>query len=182
MAHLAGTALGNVKYIIEGLDETGFILPVNKKKKVLQNKKALLERWITGYQEILKPALHLGDFNFWDDQKFQSWNKLPDENDDTVWGGEPAADLLTNYLQPGFLTLYTNEERARLVNKWILIPAKNGQLKMYKKFWTDTNWDAKKLAPPLLIYADLMITDDPRCIETAGIIYEKFLKDEFDER
>lgn len=182
LAHLAGTALGNVKYIIEGLDETGFILPVNKKKKVLQNKKALLERWITGYQEILKPALYLGDFNFWDAQKFQIWNGLLDENEDTVWGGEPAADLLTNYLQPGVLTLYTNEERAKLVNKWTLIPAKNGQLKMYRKFWTHTEWDSKKLTPPLLVYADLMITDDPRCIETAGIIYEKFLKDEFDDR
>ncbi|HMF76515.1 MAG TPA: type IV toxin-antitoxin system AbiEi family antitoxin [Bryobacteraceae bacterium] len=32
------------------------------------------------------------------------------------------------------------------------------------------------LAPPLLVYADLMATGDPRNLETAKILYEQFLK------
>jgi hypothetical protein len=38
------------------------------------------------------------------------------------------------------------------------------------------------IARPLLIYADPMITDDPRCIETAQIIYDQcHLKYEFEQ-
>lgn len=182
LAQATGGALGNMKYIIEGLTDAGFILQLGPKRKVLQNKKALLERWITGYQEILKPALHMGDFNFWDENEYQHWDTLITEDDKTVWGGEAAAALLTNYLKPAYLTVYTENERARMLQNWKLIPNENGQLKMYEKFWVDTNWDTKKLAPPLLVYSDLVITNDPRCIETAMIIYDKFLKHEFEQR
>ena len=34
---------------------------------------------------------------------------------------------------------------------------------------------AQGIAPPLLVYADLMATGDDRNIETAGIIYDKYL-------
>jgi hypothetical protein len=182
LAQATGGALGNMKYIIEGLTEAGFILQVGPKRKVLQKKKMLLERWITGYQEILKPALHMGDFNFWDEDKQQHWDTLITEDDKTIWGGEAAAALFTNYLNPAYLTVYTENNRAQMLRNWKLIPNKDGQLKMYEKFWVDTSWDTKKIAPPLLVYADLITTNDPRCIETAMIIYDKYLKDEFEQR
>lgn len=182
LAQATGGALGNMKYIIEGLTDAGFILQVGPKRKVLQNKKALLARWITGYEEILKPALHMGNFNFWNEDEHQHWDTLIIENDKTVWGGEAAAALFTNYLNPAYLTVYTENEKAQMLLNWKLIPDKNGQLKMYEKFWIDVDWDHKKLAPPLLVYADLITTNDPRCIETAMIIYDKFLKDEFEQR
>ena len=33
-----------------------------------------------------------------------------------------------------------------------------------------------KSTPPLLTYADLLLTNNKRCIETAQIIYEKHIK------
>jgi hypothetical protein len=30
------------------------------------------------------------------------------------------------------------------------------------------------------VYADLLLTNDPRCLETAGMIYDKYLKNEFE--
>ncbi|GAA0534285.1 type IV toxin-antitoxin system AbiEi family antitoxin [Chitinophaga japonensis] len=182
LALAANVSLGNIKNIIEGLKEAGFILQVGKGKKVLQNKRALLHRWITAYQETLKPTLHLGNFNFWEQERSRHWESLIKESGLMVWGGEAAAKLLINHLEPEFLTLYIESDNRTPKGDWMLIPNKNGRLKLYKKFWTDTNWDFKKLTPPLLIYADLMITGDPRCIEAAMIIYDKFLKDEFDQR
>ena len=131
------------------------------------------------FRETLKPSLYQGAYTFWKKDDFDQWQKLPIEAPDAVWGGEAAADLLTNYLVPAYLTLYTNKKNA-LVTKWKLIPNENGNILFYKKFWNDEDLDKNKYAPPLLVYVDLLLTDDPRCEETAGIIYDKYLKDEFE--
>ena len=178
LAEATEVALGNIKNVIEGLRDAGFILQVNDTTLKLQNKKALLERWITGYRETLKPALAIGRYKFWDKNKAQNWQTLQIEKEEGVWGGEPAADLLTNYLAAENLSLYTNQE-AVLVRGWTLIPDAKGNIQFYKKFWKDETIDNDKYAPPLLVYADLMLTDDPRCQETAQIIYEKYISDEF---
>jgi hypothetical protein len=93
-----------------------------------------------------------------------------------LWGGEPAADILTNYLNPERFTLYTKLKTADLIKKYRLIPDENGQVEIFDKFWKlDTKtWDT---APPLIVYADLMNTDDNRNFEVANMIYERYLKD-----
>ncbi|QEH40723.1 type IV toxin-antitoxin system AbiEi family antitoxin [Chitinophaga sp. XS-30] len=179
LAAATGVALGNIKYIIEGLADAGFILQIGNGQKVLKNKNGLLDRWLAGYQETLKPALHLGDYDFFNKDLNSNWQMLPAENNTIAWGGEAAAELLTNYLTPQYLTLYTNY-KVPIATTWKLIPKAHGRIKMYKKFWENIEWDEKRLTPPLLVYADLMLTGDPRCIEAARIIYEKYLKDEFE--
>jgi len=157
-----------------------FILQINKKEIQLQNKKALLDRWIGGYRETLKPSLHFGTFRFWKSNTFTNWQKLPVKPGETVWGGEPAAEMITNYLNPEILTIYTEQNSAALIPKWKLIPDVNGNVALYEKFWNDPEIDKLTYTPLLLVYADLMITDDPRCIETAEMIYNQYLKDEFE--
>ena len=61
-----------------------------------------------------------------------------------------------------------------------MIPKDDGVVKVYQKFWKDELYEENRYAPPLLIYADLLLTNDPRCQETAMMIYEKNLKDEFE--
>jgi hypothetical protein len=60
LASETAVGLGNITYIMDGLQEAGFILPIDKRKVVLKNKKALLERWLAGYRETLKPDLLRG--------------------------------------------------------------------------------------------------------------------------
>ncbi len=90
-------------------------------------------------------------------------------------GGEPAAERMTDFLRPAQLTLYTQETALTLQKKWTLIPDKDGPLALYRKFWMDANSDPQKLAPPVLVYADLMMTGDPRCVSAANLVYEKYL-------
>jgi hypothetical protein len=178
LAEATATALGNIKNIIEGLREAGFVLPLDEKTLLLKNKKALLERWIAGYRETLKPTLHIGTFRFLRPEEFGNLEAIESPNQETVWGGEPAAEEMTKYLHPQIYTLYTTVPKIDLMLKAKLVPDENGNVEIYQKFWKD---DIKnKYAPPLLVYADLVTTDDPRNLETAEIIYAKYLKNEFE--
>jgi hypothetical protein len=171
------TALGNINYIINGLKETGFVIKLNKDQYKVINKKSLLERWLTGYAEKLKPGLHIGNFRFVKDEEFLDWKALPVRDGKTFWGGEAAGSLLTTYLKPAELTLYTTETRNELIKHYRLIPDEKGNVKTFKKFWQ--NGTTGNIVPPLLAYADLMITGDRRCLETAQKIYDEFLQDQF---
>lgn len=180
IAQATGVALGNINNVIHGLNEAGFLLPLNKKNFKLLRNKQLLDRWITGYGDVLRPTLLLGNYRFWIDDQLANWKNLHFPTDDFRWGGEPAADLLIHYLQPQTLTIYT-ETKAQLVREWNMLPDDQGPVQIYRKFWHDDIPDmTTNIAPVLLIYADLILSNDPRCIETANRIYQQYLKDEFE--
>lgn len=169
--------LGNINYVLNGLKETGFLVRLNKDEYKLVNKKELLDRWMTGYKERLQSALFLGTFRFLKAEDFGEWKDLPIKQGKTWWGGEPAGDIYTHYLRPGELILYTVETRAELMKNYRLVPDVRGNVKVFKKFWYDE--DQENVAPPILVYTDLMNTEDRRCIETAQRVYDEFLQDQF---
>lgn len=177
IAAAAGVALGNIKYVVDGLRELEFIIPLEKKRWKLVRKRELLDRWMDGYGTVLKPALHIGNFRFLKEEDYRNWKRLQLNEEKTVWGGEPAADMLTNYLAPAVWTLYTREAKSELIKTWKLVPSPEGKVQVYEKFWE--NSPIKKVAPEVLVYADLMLTNDPRCIEAAQIIYNKNLAHAF---
>ena len=52
----------------------------------------------------------------------------------------------------------------------------NGNVEVLKKFWAfDYPWNYEGIAPPLLVYADLIATGNDRNIEAARTIYDKFI-------
>lgn len=177
MAQTAGIALGNVKEIIDGLYKEGFLIKLDKARFALHNKKALFEKWIRVYAERLQPALLLGHFRFLQPEDFNGWRRLPLHKDKTWWGGEPAGDLYTNWLNPGELTLYTLETKTEMIKGYRIIPDPKGNLRVFKKFWQGSDGDIK--APALLTYADLVNTGDPRCLETAQKLYDAHLQNSF---
>ncbi|WAC13270.1 type IV toxin-antitoxin system AbiEi family antitoxin [Dyadobacter pollutisoli] len=177
IASLATVALGTIKPVISALKEDGYLLEVNKKRMLLNNKKQLLENWLIGYANVLKPSLLLGTYFF---REIDQWKEL-DLPEGAVWGGEPAGEYLTNYLNPQQWTIYTSQNKVELIRKLQLIPKEDGNLKIYKRFFAPTFQGCQRLeAPEIITYADLMITGDPRCIETAQILYENRLAKKFD--
>ena len=171
----AGIALGTVKLVFEGLIEEGFALPVNEKELKLTNKNQLLQKWITAYNEKLKPTLKVGNFRFNNPNDFTQWKNINLEKTQTQWGGEPAGNIYTKFLQPEYLTLYTNEKKADLMKKYRLIPDPDGNVLVYQKFWKEMNPE-KNVVPPVIAYADLLATGKKRCIETAQKIYEQHIE------
>ena len=182
LAAIYGMAVGNVHNVLEALQDEGYLVAsgtTRKKQYRLVNKKKLLDVWIKGYGEELKPALLLGSFRFFPEVRLDSWKKLTLNKDRTVWGGEPASELLTHYLTPGELTIYTEEAIRNLILSNRLIPDKAGPIKIYAKFWHYEEEGMTGVAPALLVYADLLLTGNARCAETAEMIYDEYLKKEF---
>ncbi|MET0637767.1 MAG: type IV toxin-antitoxin system AbiEi family antitoxin [Chitinophagaceae bacterium] len=173
-------AIGNMKNILDGLKEAGYILQLDEKRLEIVNKAALRDRWLTGYREVLQPSLLIGTYRISNREKLLNWHALPIEGNEIFWGGEPAAQMMTDHIRPEILTIYTDNEYYPFVDKWKLMPNKKGDVRIYRKFWKEFQQDNISLAPPLLVWADLQLTNDPRNLETAEIIYDKYLKHEFE--
>jgi hypothetical protein len=174
IAEKAGVALGNIKPILNGLMEEGFMLRKNKNEYKLIKIGELLDKWGNAYGEKLKPTLELGTFRFLNPNEFNTWKEIDLNDDKTSWGGEAAANLYTDYLKPGILTIYTQETKNELIRKYKLVPDHNGNIKIYSKFWQ--NNDREDKTTPILTYVDLILTKDMRCLETAHMIYEQYIE------
>ncbi|MDA3896348.1 MAG: type IV toxin-antitoxin system AbiEi family antitoxin, partial [Desulfobacteraceae bacterium] len=173
IAKAAGVALGTIGWLIRDLKEMGFCIGLSKHNRKMMNLENLIKRWAEAYPEQLRPKLIRGRFettnnNWWKEINIKMYGAL--------WGGEVAAATLTNYLKPVKATIYTNEAFGKLVLKNRLRKAEKGDVEIITRFW-NFKYDQEKqdVVPPLLVYADLMATADPRNIEVAGNIYEKYL-------
>ncbi|PSL18608.1 type IV toxin-antitoxin system AbiEi family antitoxin [Dyadobacter jiangsuensis] len=177
LASLAGVALGTINEAMTALKEAGYLLRVNKNRLVLDNKKQLLEHWLVGYGNVLKPSLLVGDYQMRDTINWKRAS-LPQG---ALWGGEPAADLVTGHLSPEQWTIYIGVGKSEVAKALHLIPKQGGNLRLFKKFWTDAASDTQHITTPdLITYADLLLTGDQRCIETATLIYQQKLSNTFD--
>lgn len=179
IAEQAGVALGNINYVINGLAEHQFLLKKNKKEYQLIHLKQLMEKWMAGFEEKLKPALHLGNFKFLKSEDAEYWKLLALKPGHTFWGGEPAGALLTGYLFPATFDIYTDEPISDLIKKYRLIPDPSGKVAVYKKFWQGEHSFDHTVVHPLLVYADLLHSGDRRCAETAQKIYDELLHHRF---
>nr|WP_305909601.1 type IV toxin-antitoxin system AbiEi family antitoxin [Methylomarinum sp. Ch1-1]MDP4522522.1 type IV toxin-antitoxin system AbiEi family antitoxin [Methylomarinum sp. Ch1-1] len=139
-----------------------------------------MERWQVAYPEQLRPKLETGRYRAPDPDW---WRKADLHNLHAYWGGEVAADRLTHYLKPQTVTVYVDEKRIsklRAINKLRKDP--NGDIEILKAFWdVEHESDRTDIVNPILAYADLMATGDPRNMETAQIIYERELAEHFRE-
>jgi hypothetical protein len=175
IAKNTGIAIGNVKLILEGLIEEGYALRKNNKELKLTNKKELLQKWVAAYNEKLKPTLHIGNFRFINPEDFNTWKELNIDTNFTCWGGEAAGNIYTGFLLPQILTLYTNENKLDLMKNYRLVPDNKGNITVLERFWR-FGQENDNVVPPIIVYADLMATNDRRCIETAQKIYEQHIK------
>lgn len=175
IAEITEVALGAVHKVMTGLRELKYLIKTGKTKFKIINKNALINKWFTTYNTKFRPTLLIGKFRFLKEEDFINWKRLKLAEHKTFWGGEPAGDLLTNYLRPAELTIYTSETRNEVIKNYHLVPDEKGKVLVYQKFW-NTEVKEKNTVPPLLIYTDLMNTEDMRCIETAKKVYEQHLR------
>jgi hypothetical protein len=178
IAKAAAVSLETVHNTILGLKELKFLILLKNNTWQWNNKKMLFERWITDYETRLKPALHIGNFEFLDEKEFLNWKKINLKNIHTRWGSEAAGEILTGYLKPETLTIYTKEQKADCIKNYKLLPNPQGYIKIYQNFWLNDEI-GKNTVPAELVYADLINTGNRRSIETAQKIYEQYLQSKF---
>lgn len=169
----AGVALGTVVELIRELKELGYLLDMGKQGNKIIQKENLFQRWLAAYPEKLRPKLILGRFrgdNDW-------WQHKTLNHLNAQWGGEVAAAMLTKYLKPELITIYTLPlylNNLLIENRLRKDPA--GDVEILERFWQPMEtWQYKDMVHPLLVYADLIATGNKRNIETAKMIYEQHI-------
>ena len=173
IAEVADVALGTVGWIIRDLKEMGYLLDMGKRGYKLIKKEDLLNRWVINYPEKLRPKLVLGHFR----GSYDWWKQKTLNPIYAQWGGEVAAAKLMKYLKPQVITIYTTLQQLNpLLIENRLKKDPEGDIEILNRFWVPLEmWQHEDMVHPILIYADLMATGNKRNIETARMIYEKYL-------
>jgi len=167
----AGVSLGAVSATFLDLVERGYILdPKHTRERRFLDSRRLLDEWAINYPAVLRPKLNPQRFSAPDPEW---WRNVHAENMGAVWGGEVAAERITNYLKPETQALYVEPLRRRecmseLIKGFRLRPDPQGPVEILDKFWNFPH--ETEIAPSLLVYADLMATLDPRNKEVAQMI------------
>ncbi len=172
IAEITNVALGNIPLIINGLIDTNFILKLNKNEYVINDYEELLNKWVAEFEQTLKPTIFKQRFRFQNEN--QDWREIRFNQEKTVWGGEPAGDILTNHLRPEKFILYTKETVKDLILNYRLMPDDKGDIWAYDLFWN--RQFNENTAPKELVYAELMMGNDKRSKETANIILNERIK------
>lgn len=178
LAELSGISVGSVSHVLTELESLNFVLKTGN-DRFLKNTRLLLDRWITSYHDVFRPRLQMKrmDFEFAGDRI--SWENLPLQNAKgrCLWGGEPAAAIMTSNLNPAFFTLYTDQNWQEISKDVRLIPNESGNFEILEIFWREEGLvGLKGLVPALLIYADLIGSGVERNIQIANEILENDLQ------
>ncbi len=174
IADKAQVALGAVAKVMKEITAQGFLVETIDKQRRLIRKRELLDKWMTAYAEKFRPKKLIGKFT---GTKLDFWRQAELEHFNAQWGGEVAAYLLTRYLKPEIITIYTRRPIHDLTLALKLRQDKNGNIELRERFWKCDNPEPDKtIVPPLLVYADLMATGDTRNIEAARHLYNDRLQ------
>lgn len=174
IAKSTGVSLGTVSAVFSDLTERGYIKASKKLGRQLLNTQSLQNEWVVNFDTRLHPKLLLGRYR---SAQPNWWENVDLSNYDGVWGGEVAADRLTGYLRPGSCTIYLTADTAKsnaqkLIRDHRLLRDPQGNVELLEAFWPLTG---TTVCPPLLVYADLLGSFDPRNLEAADLIFKKYL-------
>ena len=135
IALAAGVALGAVPGILADMRETDQLFVVGKVRRLQANKR-MLDQWAFAYARTLRQKDASATYTT---EKFAEWKTWTLGPRQMKWSAEPAAALLTGYLRPGVLTLYTEKLPARFIHDQRLIRAHvladTALVEVRKPFW-----------------------------------------------
>ncbi len=180
LAKIVAISPASVTILFKEMLKYGYLFENYDGSKRLLKRRELLQRWIEGYQENLRPKLMIGRYQTFKKDLVRNFAELQIGDWQGNWGGEPAAALYTKYLVPQVLTMYVPADEKCWMKKMSLIPVDaNQDLEVFSYFWDKDHPLFKvkpNLVPPLIVYAELMATEDSRNQETAQKIYDEYLQ------
>ncbi|MFP5390644.1 MAG: type IV toxin-antitoxin system AbiEi family antitoxin, partial [Gammaproteobacteria bacterium] len=183
IAGATGVSLGAVGSALNDLERRGHLIDAGTSRhRQLLAPQRLLDEWALNYPIRLKPKLNSQRFSI-PNQDWWVHEQL--EGVDAVWGGEVAAERVTQYLKPATQTLYVDASaRSACLKKLVMThrakPDPHGSLEILDKFWGHDMVQQPGIAPAVLVYADLLALLDPRASETAELIRKAWLNDSLD--
>jgi len=187
IASKTGVSLASVNNIFEELKEDNFIIEVNHKKRNLYRVERLVTKWAINYTDILRPKIHRGYFRPLTPKTDVSKNILAEKNGQIYIGGQLAAQHLNGQIIASTSALFSNIRLSKMVEKYHIIPTQSttqdANIEVLEVFWNENPADnpAKNhlLTDPVLIYAELLNSNNFRSVEAAQHILENEIRDKF---
>ena len=173
LAKAAGVARGTVGLVLADLLEAGLLANLPKGRVIIHFQR-LLDAWVANYPQKLRP--HLGPSKF-RTAMAQDWNSVDFAKFGAQVSGEVGGDRLTGNLQPMGATIYTREPFGKIAAALRLRPDPQGTFELVERFWDFPNPTEipPGVAPPLLVYTDLIASGEPRNLDIARMIHEEYL-------
>lgn len=180
MAEEAEIALGTVKQVLDDLKQHSFILDKGKGRTTLAEPDLLLTRWLDAYPHNLAAklnhALYVAD-------DLTAIRKADLAQYGALWGGEVAADAYTHYLQPKTHLIYAEQNAQKILLKTFrLRRLRTGESEEHAINMAEPPVAIEKLkgpkpgmTTPLLVYAELLHSNEPRNMDTAKRLYRDYL-------
>lgn len=178
IAALSSVALGTAYNVLEDLERRGYLIAGSKHSRKLLEPRRLVDEWVTNFPTTLRTKLNSRRFSapdpYW-------WEHVDIAELHATWGSEVAAAKMFKHLKPSTQTLYVDPMRmsnviSTLAKHIRLRPDPAGPIEILEKFWSPAIESEPGLAPPLLVYSDLLGLLDPRAKETARLIKENFIE------
>ncbi|WP_162299803.1 type IV toxin-antitoxin system AbiEi family antitoxin [Marinospirillum perlucidum] len=177
-------SLGKLTGIMQELADQGYLTRHKQGRRELRQlhqSKQLMQTWVENYPQQLQR--HLQKEAFTSDQP-DCFERIDAASLPLLWGGEVAAAGYTQgYLQPQKALVYiSGEQLPQLLRHARLRKIKPGEypervIEVVEPFLPLEKLQGKQegLADPLLVYAELLSSLEPRNLETARKLYEHYL-------
>jgi hypothetical protein len=174
----AGVSKSAVAGLLNRLEAEGFIGRSGSRRHLLHSK-ILIDRWVTGYAEVLRPSLLVGLFDGPEPDPSVLEERIEKTLDDRIrwtWSGGPAAFRLTKHFRGDSLTIL-GDWKTDLNLELRLLPSKSGRVSVLRPVGPLTFESAvPRTAHPLLVYAELLVTPHERSAEAALELRERYLE------
>jgi hypothetical protein len=178
LATVAGVGKTAAANTLRRLEEEGLVARGARRRQFL-NRDLVLERWIAGYANLVRPRLTIGQFQTpYPDPGIleKTLQKVLKHRVDWAWGGGAAAERLDRYYRGPETVLHLAERDDELPALIEAIPDPNGTLTiMLAPGEMALRGPLPNTAHPLLVYTELVITCNERALEAAERIRNQYL-------
>lgn len=179
LAESAGVGKTAAAEMVQRLEHEGYLGRTTTGRQLLERGK-LLERWLTGYADVLRPSLTFGRFRIAENDPAKVEAKVENalgQGKPWAWGGGAAAFRLTGHYRGEDSVLWVREPASDLPRALNALPARDGPLTILRARGTLMLQGAKPhTAHPLLVYAELLTRPSERAAEAAEEIRDKHLR------
>jgi len=151
------------------------------KRYDLQTNSTLAERLITGYAQVLRPKLALGRFRPAERSIEAFLARLKTGVPAGIryaLTGAPAAELVQHYSRSPEASIFIEAPARSAAQELRLIPDLEGPVTLLRAFGETVFWESREghmLAPPWLVYAELLCSEDPRAKDAAQEFRREFI-------
>jgi hypothetical protein len=175
-AGIGKTAVGNQ---LQRLAHQGLIARTAKRSAILRRRE-LLDRWLTAYSDVVRPAWYLG--------RYRTRASDPEDVERliaSVWGkrcwalgGGAAAWRMNRFYRGSATVLHVDASPSDELRRLRALPDEQGDLTLLRTPGTAAYAGVEpNLVHPLLVYTELMTSEDPRLRETAEKVRREHLEE-----